>query len=287
MMTLRRRPAVYRVIRPGGRLLYDLVMRWYSSYVSTRHGWTFPAKVPYGFRVGFAKGRWEPLTRRVVERELFRGAVFLDIGANIGYYPRLASGIVGPAGRIFAFEPEPENYASLMQNTRTLGNVCAIAAALSERSGLARLHLSTLAGCHTLVGSTAEFTEGRDVWVPTLTVDEFCDDVRLARVDLVKIDVEGAEPSVFRGMRRTLAQGAIRSMIVEYSPGNLGSDRASATEFGAELLKHFELTVIETSKYGLAWDRVTDVDALDRLAAAITASNPWGCVNLFGRSRVA
>src|SRR5207244_3754027 len=59
---------------------------------------------------------WEPLETKVVQNEVRRGSVVLDIGAHIGYYTLLMARLVGPQGRVFAFEPNPANYDLLRRN---------------------------------------------------------------------------------------------------------------------------------------------------------------------------
>src|SRR5262249_36832247 len=66
-------------------------------------------------------GIYEPAETRFVEANVPRGGCVLDIGANIGYYTLLFARAVGPAGRVFAFEPEPENFDLLRQNVRSNG----------------------------------------------------------------------------------------------------------------------------------------------------------------------
>lgn len=89
-------------------------------------------------------GIWEPVETDCLLDGLEAGDHFIDIGANIGYYALLAADLVGPTGRVFAFEPEPANCGLLRLNLALNGMLQAevIEAAVSDGAGQARLHLS-------------------------------------------------------------------------------------------------------------------------------------------------
>src|SRR4030042_2427827 len=87
---------------------------------------------------------YEPWETSIVKRELKPGHVFVDVGAHIGYYTVLASGLVGPGGHVHAFEPAPENYAVLLKNVASLINVTSYRMAASLRAGQADFYLSPI-----------------------------------------------------------------------------------------------------------------------------------------------
>ncbi len=64
---------------------------------------------------------WEPVETEALRQELRRGDVVVDVGANIGYYTILASRLVGEGGKVYAFEPEPDNFAMLQKNLKANG----------------------------------------------------------------------------------------------------------------------------------------------------------------------
>jgi len=142
-------------------------------------------------------GEWEPQVAHVLRRYLTAGSVFVDIGANVGWHSAVGSSTVGPTGRVYAIEPNPEN-ARLIGHTvqrNNLTNVELLPFALSERTGFAAFR--------TAIGSNGGFAGGNDpsfidhavTIVPTLRFD----DLNIAHVDVIKMDVEGAEPMVMRG----------------------------------------------------------------------------------------
>lgn len=278
-------PRLFQLAKPLARRLYRAVVYGYSVWVSWRYGWEFPKGVPEQFRIGFVLGTWECATRNILERELFDGAVFVDIGANVGYYTRLAAEITGLTGKVFAFEPEPQNFFSMMHNVRRYNNVSVFPVALWSESGLRRLYVSTYSGCHSLVrGNDGSLGDGY-VWVPTITFDQFVGTVGLSKIDLVKIDAEGAEPLILRGMAETLRRGLIKSLVVEYNPRSILRAGLDPVEFGRMLMMVFDVRVIEQEKYGLNVAELNDTQKLEALTSRIVLDNEWGCVNLFCESR--
>jgi FkbM family methyltransferase len=170
----------------------------------------------------FAK---EPVTIEWL-RALPEGAVFADVGANVGMYTVFAALVRG--ARVTAFEPESSNYAVLNENLRLNalgGQVLALCAGLSDRAGVERLFLSGAApgaSCHSLgeaVGfdlkpRPAAFVQG----TLALRFDDLVAAGDIPAPGYVKIDVDGFEHKVIRGMERTLRAGTVRSLIVELNP---------------------------------------------------------------------
>ena len=142
-------------------------------------------------------GEWEPQVVQVLRRYLQPGSVFVDIGANVGWHTAVGSSIVGPTGRVYAIEPNPDN-ARLIAHTvqrNGLTNVELLPFALSEHTGYAAFRSA--------IGSNGGFAWGNDPSVidPALTIVPTIrfDDLDIARVDVIKMDVEGAEPMVMQG----------------------------------------------------------------------------------------
>ena len=144
------------------------------------------------------------------------GDVFYDIGANIGWYSLLAARAVGPDGRVFAFEPLLENarYAQRNAQTNGLENMTVVPAAVTDENGwvtllvrgslMSRLEKDdSEAQAERRRKRNIEF-EGRR-FVPATTLDSWLAETGQPAPTIVKIDVEGAETGVLRGMRETLA----------------------------------------------------------------------------------
>jgi FkbM family methyltransferase len=145
---------------------------------------------------------WEAAASWFCLRLLRTGDHAVDVGANIGYYSLLLSRLIGAAGQVHAFEPEPENLALLRTNLRINGcaNVLVHPVALADATRLRELHLCpSNRGDHRL-----GFAPDRDrITVPVTTADQFLG-AHAAKVDFVKIDAQGAEELVLIGMNRLI-----------------------------------------------------------------------------------
>jgi FkbM family methyltransferase len=163
----------------------------------------------------------EPDVIRVFRTFLTQRSVVLDIGANFGLYTALSASIVRNRGRLYAFEGNPRIFESLQRtiaaNDLYLNpNVVAANVLVSSESGRGVLHYSanlpaggTMSDIH-LLGGTQHAVE-----VDMTTIDDFLPP-DLA-VDLVKIDVEGHEPMVMRGMEKTIARSPNIRIVTEFA----------------------------------------------------------------------
>jgi FkbM family methyltransferase len=163
------------------------------------------------------RGQWEETETGLFCSLVKEGMTVVDVGANVGYYTLLAARLVGNSGRVFSFEPSPENFALLKRNVEANGydNVVLVPKAVSDASGTAKLSLDrSSSGGHGL----SDFRGGPDtVEVETVSLDEYFAG-RGHRVDLLKVDAEGAEMAIFRGMQRVVAQSSHLVLLTEFFP---------------------------------------------------------------------
>lgn len=164
----------------------------------------------------------EPITIRWI-KEFAPDDVLVDVGANVGMYTIWAAKTRGV--KVFAFEPEAQNYALLNRNIALNGLASVVKAyclGLSDEAGYSELHLSNLqpgGSCHSL-GERLDFA--RQPMNPVFSqgcVAARLDDLLAAGVvpppDHIKIDVDGFEPKVIAGARRVLADRKLRSLLIE------------------------------------------------------------------------
>lgn len=137
-------------------------------------------------------------TEKLLQRVLKEGSTFVDVGANIGYFTKLASRLVGTRGRVFAFEPMPAALRLLRMNTSQLPNVTIFPMALSDTKGTATFYVRKKGD----MSSLSHDPSAMPVPVRVGTLDESLADQE--RIDLIKIDVEGSELEVLRGGRAIL-----------------------------------------------------------------------------------
>ncbi|MGJ3241326.1 MAG: FkbM family methyltransferase [Anaerolineae bacterium] len=194
---------------------------------------------PFWFRFELLTGRHEPETSYQLQRLIRSGMTVLDIGAHVGYYTRMASDIVGAGGRVVAFEPNPHNHAMLMRNVGERQNVTLMQVALAEEEGNAELYdylmMSASGSLHydeTLREVQLASTQ-RDVdfaprlddnfqpqtyTVRTAPVDDLLAELGISKVDVIKMDIEGAEMGALRGMKQLIAHSPGLALVMEYNP---------------------------------------------------------------------
>jgi len=142
----------------------------------------------------------EPEQTAAFVAEVKEGDTVFDIGANVGYYSILASGLVGKTGVVAAFEPSPRNLRFLQEHVdlNKTENVKIMPFACSATSGIATFHN----GPNPAMGSLDQ-VGGEEITVVTETIDEVAEKTGL-RPDVMKIDVEGGEADVLKGAVRTI-----------------------------------------------------------------------------------
>ena len=145
------------------------------------------------------EGVFEPKTTNAIKHLIRPGDVVLDVGANIGYYTVIFSKLVGPSGKIFAFEPTKHFGDVLKQNIRAnhLENIEIVNVGLSNK----RQKLSIDIGpSSATLHSPAEFDVIIDhEEIPLLTLNDFVRLRQLEKIDFIKIDIDGHEPLFFEG----------------------------------------------------------------------------------------
>lgn len=208
------------------------------------------------------EGVWEPFETELLRRNLKPGDRVLDVGANIGYFSLLSAACVGEEGRVYAFEPEPQNFALLEENIALngyQGRITPCRAALGSAPGTGRLYLSPdNFGDHQL----HEETPGRDSVPVALAVGAEWFRGRESRLDLVKVDVQGAEYEVVQGLFPLLsASSPGLRILLELTPGSLrqaGSSgralvqRLAALELPFHIVDHLEQRLVATDAEALA-----------------------------------
>jgi FkbM family methyltransferase len=161
------------------------------------------------------RGSHEPALTELLGTLLSPGGVFVDVGANIGYHTLFACARVGPGGRVVAVEPSPDN--------------CDLLRASASRNGFSNLvvHQVAAADQPRVVGFQQEFGSNRQIslsdeggGIQALTLDEILKGED--RIDVLKIDIEGAEGLAINGARETLAR-CRPILVTEFFPDLLRS----------------------------------------------------------------
>ena len=165
--------------------------------------------------------QWEPEITDLFWNSIRSDTVFIDVGANIGYFTCLAGARIhaGGAGMVIAAEPNPRCYELIERNLNINWSMCPIAlhkAALGAESGEVWLTspLNRAANAH-ISQENGAVDVSTSFRVPMTTLDAIVPEDR--QVDIMKIDVEGYEASVFKGARRVIARSPNIKIIMEWS----------------------------------------------------------------------
>lgn len=156
----------------------------------------------------------EPYSRHIVERLLQPGMTFVDVGANIGIYTLLGASRVGPSGRVYAIEPGPENLEYLKHNIHlnNFRNITVLPIAAGSRSEQREFFLRSVRSHDSLYLSSRKESY-QSIMVEVARLDDLID----APVDLIKMDIEGAELEALTGANPMVTRSSRLQMIVEWS----------------------------------------------------------------------
>ena len=163
--------------------------------------WISPAE-----NLSYVVGTAEPHLQRAIRKYVKRGDTVYDIGANVGYVSLSLAKRVGKDGRVFAFEPVPENLEMLRKNIglNQLANVSIERVAVSDRAGSDVIRVAGNLSTASMAWHQHDPT-AVEIAIQTVVIDELTSAGRLPMPGFVKIDVEGAEGRTLSGMRRTIA----------------------------------------------------------------------------------
>ncbi len=184
-------------------------------------------------------GYIEPHNTRVLASITKPGDVFVDVGANVGYFSLLGAWRAWPNGQLWAFEPQPRLYSLLWDNLSIngyTGMAHTHRLALSDSAGLATLRIfEGYEAASTIRDVPADFiaeTErqtgrrSRTIEVETRTLDQVMSGV--PEVNVMKIDAEGHEPAILRGAKRLLERSPHVKILMELVPPTMGRDETLA-----------------------------------------------------------
>lgn len=139
---------------------------------------------------------------------LKKGLTVVDIGAHVGLYTVLAAEKVGNTGKVIAVEPAPKNYQQLQENIllNNFSNVTAVPMALSDHAGLEKLYIASLSICNSLNPDVVSKEERANSYVEVKVgmLDDLLKSLNVRKIDILKIDAEGAELQILKGAEETL-----------------------------------------------------------------------------------
>lgn len=204
---------------------------------------------PYLFTFNFADriqryiymGMWER-DETIILRHLLRpGDMFIDVGANIGFYSLIAASLVTPTGKVHAFEPVPSTAASLQRaiHVNNIEHIVLQQQAVGAQSGELTLYVDSHASLEAseLVSAFASERGAEPMTVEQVSLDDYVERQNLFPVRLIKLDIEGYELQALQGMTRLLDREDAPLILCEVSPHCLslqGIDSRAVTRYLAD-----------------------------------------------------
>ena len=203
-------------------------------------------------------GVYEAATTNLLTGYLKPGDAFVDVGAHVGFFSMMAAALVGPAGRVIAFEPNADNYASLKNNVSLNGysNVVCVNSAVGDHYGEAVFfenldndggHALWDPGLHPFNQQSRARQQARRL--PMSTLDTALSGLGVRSIKAIKIDTEGAEVQVLKGGTRCLTTQGIELLVCEDNAFGLANLGTSSAEL-RQLLENFGFTVCVRDEQG-------------------------------------
>lgn len=219
----------------------------------------------------------------LMERVLQSGDSFIDVGANVGYVSAIALSLVGRSGQVHAFEPVPQ-YADrlrLVQQDNPRYRLQVNPVALAEQPGTATICVTKLPniGWNTMVPQfMGRSTVQAEVEVPVTTLDRYLETTQVPKLRLIKIDTEGYEFPVLKGLQATLAHlDPSPILVVEIAPAaypNLGTSLTELATFMTNLgYQAWDMAIAHPVKI-TDLTQTTDVVFLPTAIDTITSNAP-------------
>lgn len=194
----------------------------------------FLHKIGHSFELAFL-GYYEELETNFIKRSNIKDKIAIDVGACIGYYSLFLSELVGANGKVICFEPELNNYNILNKNIsiNKLTNVGAVNAAVGNINGNGFLKLSNSPGQHSVFDRVPVGLGFNNISnVDIIRLDDFLKDkVKFSDVTFVKIDVEGSEFEVLKGMENIIKESPDLIVQLEFAPQHLDEHNCDYSEF--------------------------------------------------------
>ncbi|MDZ7962634.1 MAG: FkbM family methyltransferase [Aulosira sp. DedQUE10] len=215
----------------------DVIARDKSEYIIPN------LREPIGFYL-LIDGIYEKHSLDFIRRQLPSGGVFIDIGANIGVFTITAAKFLKETGLVIAVEASPNIFSYLQKNIESnkLTNVKTLEFAVAEHDH-STVSFYEAPTDHFGMGSLAPQFHNSPIYVKTKTLDTLIHDEKIEQVDLIKVDVEGYEASVFKGAKKLLTSVNAPIILFEFCDwaearvpgGNIGDSQRVLKEFGYKI----------------------------------------------------
>jgi len=195
--------------------------------------------------IGIAEDIFEPEDRKLIKSNLSHGDIFIDIGANEGFYTVIGAKAVSELGKVIAVEPQTRLMSILSKNVELndLHNVTLINSAISDgQIGELEIYLSPSTNTGASSITNKYFISNKQA-VVAQSLESIFDEYEITTADFVKVDVEGFEAEVIRGAANLLADHRIQRLYVDFHASILQKRNIDAHELHDLIISYGYITV--------------------------------------------
>jgi len=219
---------------------------------------------------------YEPYTTELFKQVVKPGATVLDIGAQFGYYSLIAAKQIRQGGKVYAFEPVPNNFELLKRNiqiNRCNQMIHAVQKAVGDKPTTVRIFVYRDSDSHGMY-CHPKATVKETITVESIAMDEFLGG---QPVDVIKMDIEGNEPFALEGMKQTIAKSPSIILFTELNPAFLRRAGVKSEDYLTQLEDlGFDIQLIDESAHCLRTFAAKDLRAK-------VENNPSWYTNLYCR----
>ncbi|MBO8217854.1 FkbM family methyltransferase [Prochlorococcus marinus] len=192
---------------------------------------------------------YEKTETNFIKSVCFEGMNVLDIGANIGFYTSIFSQFTGAKGIVVAIEPDKESYKYLSKSINCFNykNVLSFPIAASDTKQKLPLFISEENRGDNRLYATDQ--KRNSIMVDCLTIDELLKENKIKNLDLIKIDVQGYEPKVLKGMRKIVKSSEKLILLSEFWPKGISQSGENPREY-LMMLRKMEFELFELKNNG-------------------------------------
>ncbi|MBV1774386.1 FkbM family methyltransferase [Burkholderiaceae bacterium DAT-1] len=182
-------------------------------------------------------GYWEPWITNMIQKMVLPGSTIIDIGANVGYYSLIMASLTGEQGKVYSFEANPRTFDLLQKSIAINGfssRILAEQRAVYSHSGTLTFHCYEREQGGSSINQPTCSEPYSTIEVSAISLDERFDG---QRIDLIKMDAEGAELAILKGARKLLQANPQINIVTEINKGALesaGHSVAKLLQFAAE-----------------------------------------------------
>lgn len=190
----------------------------------------------------------------IIKKTIKPGMKVIDVGANIGFYSILFSKLVGEDGKVYAFEPDKENFCHLEKNCHSRRNITINKMAVSDKGGKIKLYISSELNVD---HSTYDDGEGRKfIEIDAISLDDYIK--KDEKIDFIKIDIQGYDYYAVLGSQNLINRINKIVVLTEFWPYGLNKAGVKPIQY-LELLKNLNFKIDINNKDSVAaQDKIND-----------------------------